>query len=94
MPRKENHRISVREFKKQIPKLPDDASVVFMAEDTRCQSRDARSVEFMAFLKCVFACSNTTRRLRRGWNALESKEPDDEKTEPELPLLRRKSDGE
>jgi hypothetical protein len=37
MPNTDHHRITVREFKEQISALPDDARLVFMADDTRCQ---------------------------------------------------------
>jgi len=38
MPQQEHHhRITAREFKEQLSKLPDDSLVAFMADDTRCQ---------------------------------------------------------
>ena len=37
MPHEEHHRITVRDIKEQISKLPDDSLLAFMADDTRCQ---------------------------------------------------------
>jgi len=38
MPHEEHHhRITARDLKEQLSKLPDDSHVAFMADDTRCQ---------------------------------------------------------
>ena len=37
MPHEEHHRITARELKEQLAKLPDDARLAFIADDTRCQ---------------------------------------------------------
>ena len=33
----QHHRITARDLKEEIAKIPDDSSVVFMAAGTRCQ---------------------------------------------------------
>lgn len=37
MPHEEHHRITAKELKEQIAKLPDDTRLAFIAGDTRCQ---------------------------------------------------------
>lgn len=37
MPNEDHHRISVRELKEHLSKLPDDSRLAFIADETRCQ---------------------------------------------------------
>ena len=37
MPTEEHHRITVRELKEHLCRLPDDSRLAFIANDTRCQ---------------------------------------------------------
>jgi hypothetical protein len=37
MPTEDHHRITVRELKERLSKLPDDSRLAFIADETRCQ---------------------------------------------------------
>jgi hypothetical protein len=37
MPSEDHHRITVRELREHLSKLPDDSRLAFIADETRCQ---------------------------------------------------------
>ena len=58
MPHEEHHRVTVKELKEHIAKLPDDTLLAFIANDTRCQflgigPSDAPGVEGVSVIRLL-----------------------------------------